>query len=112
MKPFFCSTLIVISMLGSLHAESVSISSIVAKSLATNPEVRFYEAEIAASKGGERTAATVANPELQTSLGAWKAKDLDSSADSPAWAVTLSQTTRCPRAHGWLPAFQRWGYTP
>ena len=100
MKPILCSSVLVITMLAALQAEPVSISSLAAKAVATNPEVRFYEAEIAASKGGERNAGMVANPELQTSLGAWKAKDLDSSADSPAWAVTLSQSTRCPPAQG------------
>lgn len=83
-------------MLASLNAEPVSISSLVAKSVATNPEVRFYEAEIAAAKGGEKSASTVANPELQTSLGTWRVKDLGNSADGPTWAVTLSQTFEWP----------------
>lgn len=96
MKSIFCSSLAVVSMLSSLHAEPVTISSLATKAVATNPEARFYEAEIAAAKGGERTAATVANPELQTSLGAWRVKDLGNSADGPAWAVTLSQTFEWP----------------
>jgi cobalt-zinc-cadmium efflux system outer membrane protein len=83
-------------MLASLKAEPVSITAIVAQSLATNPEVRFYEAEIAAAKGGQKTATTVANPELQTSLGTWKVKDLSGSGDGPSWAVTLSQTIEWP----------------
>lgn len=96
MKLLISSSLLVLSMLASLKAEPASISSLVAKSLATNPEVRFYEAEIAAAKGGEKTAATVANPELQTSLGTWRVKDLGNSADGPAWAATLSQTFEWP----------------
>lgn len=96
MKLLFNSSLLVLSMLASLKAEPVSISSLVAKSLATNPEVRFYEAEITAAKGGETTAATLANPELQTSLGTWRVKDLGNSSDGPAWAATLSQTFEWP----------------
>ena len=96
MKHLLNSSLLVISMLASLKAEPVSISSLVSKAVATHPEVRFYEAEIAASKGGERTAATVANPELQTSLGVWKVKDLGSVSDGPTWALTLAQTFEWP----------------
>lgn len=96
MKPILCSSVLVITMLASLKAEPVSIASLTAKAVATNPEVRFYAAEIAAAKGGQKTAATVANPELQTSLGVWKVKDLGNSADGQAWAVTLSQTFEWP----------------
>ncbi len=96
MKPFLCFSLAVFSLPATLRAEPVTIYSLAIKAVATNPEVRFYEAEIAAAKGGEKTSATVANPELQTSLGTWRVKDLGSSADGPAWAVTLSQTFEWP----------------
>lgn len=96
MKPFLCSSLLALSLSASLKAEPVSIVSLVAKAIATNPEVSFYEAEIAAAKGSQKTAVTLANPELQTSLGAWRVKDLGNSADGPAWAVTLSQTFEWP----------------
>lgn len=77
-------------------ADPVSISSLVSKVVATHPEVRFYEAEIAAAKGGQQTAATVANPELETSFGAWRVNDLGNKSDGPAWAVTLSQPVEWP----------------
>ena len=77
-------------------AEPVSISSLVAKATATNPEVRFYEAEIAATKGGQKTAATVANPEIETSLGTWRVNDFGNKSDGPAWAVMLSQSIEWP----------------
>ena len=85
-----------LAALGADKPVPVSISELVGKALAINPELRFYETEIAAAKGGERTAATVANPELQTSLGTWRVNDLGKSADGPAWAVTLSQTFEWP----------------
>lgn len=90
------SALIFSVLAASVKAEPVSISSLATKAVATNPEVRFYEAEIAAAKGGEQTAATRANPELQTSLGTWRVNDLGSKSDGPAWAVTLSQTIEWP----------------
>ncbi len=92
MKPFLCSLLLITS----LHAEPVSLSSLTAKAVTTNPEVRFYEAEIAAAKGGEKTASTRPNPELQTSLGTWRVNDMGSKSDGPSWAVTLSQTIEWP----------------
>ncbi len=78
------------------HAEGVSIESLVSKASATHPEVRFYEAEIAAAKGAHQTAATRPNPELETSLGTWRVNDFGSKSDGPAWAVTLSQQFEWP----------------
>lgn len=89
-------TFFVFSSLTYLHAESLSISALTAKAVTTNPEVRYYEAEIAAAKGGEKTAITTANPELQTSLGSWRVNDMGHKSDGPAWAVTLSQTIEWP----------------
>lgn len=91
-----CPPLFITALIAPLSAEPVSISSLVAKAIATNPEVRFYEAEIAAAKGGEKTAATPANPELQASLGTWRVNDLAGASEGPAWAVTLSQTVEWP----------------
>ncbi|MEI6536630.1 MAG: hypothetical protein WCN98_14895, partial [Verrucomicrobiaceae bacterium] len=80
----------------SAQADPASISSLVTKAVATHPEVRFYESEIAAAKGGQITAATVSNPELETSFGTWRVNDLGKKSDGPAWAVTLSQQIEWP----------------
>ncbi|MDB6138770.1 MAG: hypothetical protein JWO94_1842 [Verrucomicrobiaceae bacterium] len=91
-----------LSLLGScpclVRAEPVTVASLVARAVATHPEVRFYEAEIAAAKGGGITAATVENPELETSFGTWRVKDLagGGKSDGPAWAVTLTQPLEWP----------------
>lgn len=92
------SVLLVSIFTASAKAEPVSISSLVSKVVATHPEVRFYEAEIAAGKGGQQTAATIANPELETSFGTWRIKDLSGGgkSDGPVWAVTLSQPIEWP----------------
>jgi cobalt-zinc-cadmium efflux system outer membrane protein len=90
------STLLVSLLTASLKAGPVSISSLVSKVTATHPEVRFYEAEIAAAKGGQQTAATRPNPELETSFGTWRVNDLGNKSDGPSWAVTLSQPVEWP----------------
>ena len=47
----------------------MTLDAVVADVLEHNPELNFYNAEIAAAKGQARTAATWANPELSTTIG-------------------------------------------
>lgn len=81
-----------------LRAEPITVATLAERAVASHPEVRFYEAEIAAAKGGQKSAASVANPELETSFGTWRVKDLNGGgrSDGPAWAVTLGQTIEWP----------------
>ena len=46
-----------------------SLGSIVGEISANNPELKFYEAEIAAAKAGVRSASSYNNPELSLDLG-------------------------------------------
>lgn len=97
MRPSFIHSCLLTSLLTvSLNAEPVTVSSLVAKVIATHPEVRFYEAEVAAARGGQQTAGTIANPELETSFGSWRVNDLGRKSDGPSWAVTLSQPVEWP----------------
>ena len=67
--------------------------------LATNPEIRFYEAEIAAAKGGRKTAAQIANPDLAIEVGKGKAWDLVTGAsegDGVVWKAQIMQTFDFP----------------
>jgi outer membrane protein TolC len=47
-------------------AESARVSALVEKALSSHPELRFYEAEVEAAKGGVKTAGAIKNPDLQT----------------------------------------------
>jgi cobalt-zinc-cadmium efflux system outer membrane protein len=69
----------------------VAISQLVAETLAANPEVRFYEAEIAAAKAGRATAGRLSNPELSLELGQKRVRGADARAEGLAYSVSLAQ---------------------
>jgi cobalt-zinc-cadmium efflux system outer membrane protein len=70
----------------------VSVDALVQQILATNPELKFYEAEIAAAKGELRTSATLPNPELNATLGSKRVRSGGFSSDGTAWSVSVRQT--------------------
>jgi cobalt-zinc-cadmium efflux system outer membrane protein len=100
MKPclsLFCFSL---SMLfsASVLADSVSVTSLVQKALATHPELRYYEAQIDVAQGGKTKAGEIKNPDLMTGVGNWRVRDLATNkvSDGPTWAVQLTQTFEWP----------------
>lgn len=66
--------------------------------LAHNPELRFYEAELAAAKGDRRTAGQWANPELSPQLAHKRATDPSGAlqGEGLAWSVSVNQTFEWP----------------
>jgi outer membrane protein, heavy metal efflux system len=76
----------------------VSLSSIVGEISANNPELKFYEAEIAAAKAGVRSAASYNNPEFSLDLGRKRVKDASGASlgDGAAWSVSVTQTFEWP----------------
>lgn len=80
-------------------AKTFTPDAIASEVLAKNPEVSFYEAEIAAAKGERRTAGTYANPELNTEIGGKTARDRASGGllgEGMAWSVSVQQTFEWP----------------
>jgi cobalt-zinc-cadmium efflux system outer membrane protein len=73
-------------------ARGMSIDALVQQILTTNPELKFYEAEIAAAKGELRTAATLPNPELSATLGGKRVRSAGVVSDGTAWSVSVRQT--------------------
>lgn len=75
-----------------------SLDALVAEVLDKNPELAFYQAEIAAAKGEQRTAKALPNPELSTSLGVKRAKDAAGNVfgEGNAWSVALQQPFEWP----------------
>ena len=63
-----------------------TIESLVAETVANNPELKFYEAEIAAAHAGRKSAGLLANPELGAEVGRKSATALSGVAlgDGPA----------------------------
>lgn len=78
--------------------ETVSLSAIVSEITAKNPELKFYEAEIAAAKAGRRSAAVLRDPELSLDLGRKRAVDRVGVLEGAgtAWAVSITQTFEWP----------------
>lgn len=74
------------------------LDTLVADIVAKNPELSFYQAEIAAAQAGQRAAGTLANPELGLSLGRKRVTDAGGvlAGEGTAWSVTLSQTFDWP----------------
>ena len=76
----------------------LTLEALVAEVLDKNPELAFYRAEIGAAKGEQRTAKTLPNPELSTSLGAKRATDSAGNVlgEGAAWSVALQQPFEWP----------------
>ena len=74
----------------------VSLDALVAEALEKNPELKFYETEIAAAKAGRRTAGVLANPEVSGSVGQKRVSDGGLSAEGLAWSVSVVQPFEWP----------------
>jgi len=76
----------------------VTLDALVAEALAKNPELKFYEAEIAAARGQRRQTGTLPNPELSAELGSKSVRDLSGNklGDGAVWAVSVAQTFEFP----------------
>lgn len=77
---------------------AIPISVLVAEVSASNPEIKFYEAEIAAAKAGRRLAGTLNDPELSLDLGRKRVRDPSGvlAGEGTAWAVSLKQSFEWP----------------
>jgi cobalt-zinc-cadmium efflux system outer membrane protein len=83
-----------------LSAETnlVSVDGLVSEAWAKNPELNFYRAEIAAARGGRKSAGAWANPEVSAELGQKRAKNSSGAllGEGAAWAVSVHQTFEYP----------------
>lgn len=77
-------------------AASLSLDALVAEALEKNPELKFYEAEIAAAKGGRKTAGQLANPEVSGGIGQKRVSDGGFAAEGLAWSVSVVQPFEWP----------------
>ena len=75
-----------------------TIDALVADTVASNPELKFYEAEIAAADAGRESSGLLDGPSLGADIGRKSAKTLDGVAlgDGPAWSVSVTQTFEWP----------------
>jgi cobalt-zinc-cadmium efflux system outer membrane protein len=75
---------------------TVALDALVSEALCKNPELKFYEAEIAAAKAGRKTAGLLANPEVNGSAGRKTVRGGGLSAEGVAWSVSVAQPFEWP----------------
>jgi len=75
---------------------SFTLDALVSETLERNPELKYYEAEIAAAKSGRKTAGLPANPELSGGVGQKRVSGGGSSAEGIAWSATVLQPFEWP----------------
>lgn len=76
------------------ESSGTTIDALAAEAVANNPELKFYEAELAAVAAGRKSSGLLEGPELGAAIGRKSAKTLDGVAlgDGPVWAVSITQT--------------------
>jgi cobalt-zinc-cadmium efflux system outer membrane protein len=75
---------------------SHTLDALVAEALEKNPELKFYDAEIAAAKAGRKTAGLLANPEVSGGVGHKRVTGGGLSAEGVAWSVSVVQPFEWP----------------
>lgn len=77
---------------------SVSVTTLVAGIAANNPELKFYEAEIATARARGHVASALNDPELSVELGRKRVKDVTGAlaGEGTAWSVSVTQTFEWP----------------
>ena len=100
MRSIFFSSLL-LAALPSLTAADTkpaasSISELVSRTLAANPEIRFYEAEIATAKATRSTEGRLSNPELSLEVGQNRVSSADSRSNGLAFSAALAQPIEWP----------------
>jgi cobalt-zinc-cadmium efflux system outer membrane protein len=77
-------------------APGLSLDALIAEALEKNPELKFYEAEIAAAKAGRKAAAVWANPEVNGDVGQKRVSGGGVSDEGIAWSVSVMQPFEWP----------------
>ena len=90
--------LLAFAVAGSAAAEPRSIASLIEEAYQKNPELHFYEQEIAVARGDRRTAGTWPNPDLSGQIGGKSYNSLGGKylGTGPVWSVSLTQTFEFP----------------
>src|SRR5439155_17529057 len=75
---------------------ALTVEALVAETLANNPELNFYKAEIAAARGERQTAGAWSNPEVAGTAGSKRTTAAGVSGEGLAWSVSVRQTFEWP----------------
>ncbi|MBI4525892.1 MAG: TolC family protein [Deltaproteobacteria bacterium] len=74
----------------------MALDAVVTNVLEHNPELSFYNAEIAAARGGARTAAAWVNPEISATVGDKRVTGGGLATEGVAWSVSVRQPFEWP----------------
>ena len=85
-----------VPVLSSASTNAVTLDALVREALERNPELKFYQAELLAAKGGRKTAGQWANPEVSGSVGNKTVRGGGLSAEGVAWSVSVAQPFEWP----------------
>lgn len=80
----------------SSHPAVFTADALVREIMVSHPELKFYEAEVAAARGDLRSAGKPADPELSGQIGQKRVRGGGISDEGAAWAVSLQQTFEWP----------------
>lgn len=95
----FCLSLLLAGTAGAADVPSAApttLDALVVEALERNPELKFYQAEIAAAKAGRKSAGLLANPELSASIGQKTVRGGGFSSEGVSWSVSLMQPLEWP----------------
>lgn len=98
MSRIYASLFLLLALHVPAHAETTqrSVDAIVKEVLARNPEITFYEAEIAAAKAGRSVAGRLSNPELNMDVGRNRVSSSNSKSEGIAYSASLAQPIEWP----------------
>jgi outer membrane protein, heavy metal efflux system len=80
----------------SAPAVESTIDALVMEALEKNPELRFYDAEIAVARAGRKTSALIGNPELSATIGQKTVRAGGLNVEGVAWSVSVLQPFEWP----------------
>jgi cobalt-zinc-cadmium efflux system outer membrane protein len=80
------------------ESPSVQLPALVAEIASANPELKFYEGEIASAKAATRSATALNDPTLSLDMGRKRVKDSSGTllGSGAAWSVSVTQTFEWP----------------
>lgn len=80
------------SVAESKREAGITVEALVERALAKNPELEFYQQELAAAKGEARASGLLQNPEFDGTIG----RKSDASREGTAWSVSVVQPFEFP----------------
>ena len=96
--PCAAAVVLLTNAAGSQGAEVASLPSVVDEIISSNPELRFYEAEIEAARAAAKAASSREAPELSIEVGRRRLRDSAGilEGEGAAWAASITQTFDWP----------------